>query len=183
MALTDEQLASAALEGDESAFPELFARYQSRLLRFLLTRTRNRADAEDALQDTFINAYRYLASFDPRWRFSTWIYRIGIREAQRIATLPTDSLPDLVDADADPLLHCLRESGRANLWRTAVRCLSSDACAALWLRYVEDMSMRDVARALDKSESWAKVTLMRSRNRLAEELGGDASTTEGKAYG
>ena len=79
--LTDEQLVDASLGGADHAFPELVGRYQERLLRFLLTRSVTRADAEDALQDTFINAFRYLASFDSRWRFSTWIYRIALRNA------------------------------------------------------------------------------------------------------
>jgi len=59
---TDEQLVEASLDGSAGAFDEIVGRYQERLLRFLLTRSSSRADAEDAVQDTFINAYRYLAS-------------------------------------------------------------------------------------------------------------------------
>ena len=170
MTATDEQLVEAALGGDGDAFPELVRRYQSRLFRFLLVRASSRADAEDALQDTFIAAFRYLASFDPRWRFSTWLYRIGLREAARGSQVAAEELPELVDAEADPLAHCIRESGSDNLWRTARRCLAEEAYTALWLRYVEDMSVRDVARAMDRKESWAKVTLMRARERLAKAL-------------
>ena len=71
--VSDEKLVEESLAGSELAFSELVDRYQERLLRFLLTRCRNRADAEDAVQDTFISAYRYLHSYNPRWRFSTWI--------------------------------------------------------------------------------------------------------------
>ena len=60
--LTDEQLVEASLQGSAAAFNEIVERYQQRLLRFLLTRSASRADAEDAIQDTFINAYRYLSS-------------------------------------------------------------------------------------------------------------------------
>lgn len=79
----DEQLVEAALAGSVDAFGELAGRYQERLFRFLLTRCATRADAEDALQDTFLNAFRYLDSYRPRWRFSTWLYRIAIRNADR----------------------------------------------------------------------------------------------------
>lgn len=183
MSPSDEQLAASAASGDKSAFPELVRRYQSRLLRFLMTRSPSRADAEDALQDTFMNAYRYIASFDPRWRFSTWLYRIGIREAAKATRVDSEGVDALADPAADPLAHCLRESGQQNLWSTARRCLSDDAFTAMWLRYVEDMSLRDVARSLEKSESWAKVTLMRSRDRLAAELKADDANTRGKVYG
>jgi RNA polymerase sigma-70 factor (ECF subfamily) len=83
--ITDEQLVEESLAGSALAFTELVERYQERLLRYLLTRATNRADAEDAVQDTFISAYRYLHSFNPQWRFSTWIYRIAIRNAARQA--------------------------------------------------------------------------------------------------
>lgn len=181
---SDEQLVVAAQEGDRDAFRQLVQRYQERLLRFLLVRCRSRADAEDALQEAFTNAYRYVSSFDPRWRFSTWIYRIALREAQRLAEPAAGGDEDIPDPHADPLLACVRESGRHNLWLTARRCLRPEAYAALWLRYVEELSVRDVARVLERSESWAKVTLKRARDRLATELK-DAETAQshGGTYG
>ena len=62
--------------------------------------------------------------------------------------------------------------------------LSADAYDALWLRYVEDQSVREVATALDKSVSWAKVTLMRGRRRLSDELAAGApAALESNSYG
>ena len=82
--MADElQLIDAAKAGSVSAFADLVKSYRVRLLRFLLTRCASYADAEDAVQDTLIAAYRYLHSYDPRWRFSTWLYRIAIRKAQK----------------------------------------------------------------------------------------------------
>jgi RNA polymerase sigma-70 factor (ECF subfamily) len=169
--LTDEQLVDASLDGAEGAFPELVERYQERLLRFLLTRSVSRADAEDALQDTFINAYRYLASFDSRWRFSTWIYRIALRNAARQRRPEWhDSDVELV-GDSDPLQDCIAHSEQENIWLTARRVLREDAYNAMWLRYVEDLSVKEIAVALDKTLSWTKVALLRGRRRLSEELG------------
>lgn len=180
---TDEELVAAALEGSTPAFAELAERYQQRLLRFLLTRCATRADAEDALQDTFLNAYRYLASYRPRWRFSTWLYRIAIRNAAR--RHGGDALPYVEQADesADPLAACIRDSERDNAWYAARRLLAPEAQAALWLRYVEDLPIREVARALGRSQAWTKVTLMRSRRRLQSALADDATPSESKAYG
>lgn len=181
---SDEELVDAACAGNRDAFSELARRYQERLLRFLLTRCRNRADAEDALQDTFINAYRYLDSFDPGRRFSTWIYRIAINAATRQRSIGDTLDAEPVDADSDPLQACILASSRDNLWLTARRVLSPDACTALWLRYVEDMPVRQVADVMQRSSSWAKVTLMRSRDRLEKALTGqDEAVRKGGALG
>lgn len=161
-------------------------RYQQRLLRFLLTRCSSRADAEDALQDTLVNAYRYLHSYDERWRFSTWIYRIGLRNLGRSKSLagPAAAPDELPDSNADPLRDCIAQSERENLWLTAKRVLSDEARTALWLRYVEDMSIRDIAAAMERSVSWTKVSLLRSRGRLGVALGeGPAAGKKGEAYG
>ena len=184
---TDEQLVDASLAGSDGAFEELVCRYQQRLLRFLLTRSASKEDAEDAIQDTFVSAYRYLYSFNPKWRFSTWIYRIALRNIARQAAASRAESEDvelLVDERSDPLQECLDESVLSNVWLTAKHVLPDDAYAAMWLRYVEDMSVKDIAKALDRSVSWAKVTLMRGRRRLESELS-DAPTdpARSESYG
>lgn len=181
--MNDEQLVEGARRGSESAFAELVRRHQERLLRFLLTRCPSRADAEDALQDTFVNAYRYLDSYDPTWRFSTWLYRIAIRNAARVGQPATGEFRDTPDPDAGPLEACIADAERENLWLVAKRCLSPDAYMAMWLRHAEDMSMRDIARALDRTESWAKVTLHRSREALARNLTDGRDRDQRKVYG
>ena len=180
---TDEQLVKEAQDGSTEAFNELVLRYRDKLLRFLLTRCSCHADAEDAIQDTFVNAYRYLDSFNPRWRFSTWIYRIAIRNAAQPARPPSDENVEIADND-DPLSLCIYHGERENMWLTAKRTLSSDAFNAMWLHYVEDLPVKEVSRALSKSVSWTKVTMLRSRRRLTRELaaaGSDGSRSS--SYG
>ena len=182
--ITDEQLVEASLQGTASAFDELVERYQERLLRFLLTRSSCRADAEDAIQDTFISAYRYLASFDPRWRFSTWIYRIALRNLARQRQRAEYESDAALVGDDDPLQDCIDQSERENVWTTAKRLLSDEAYHSMWLRYVEDMSVKEISQALDKSSSWTKVTLFRSRRRLADELAiAEPGTAQRENYG
>jgi len=160
--ITDEQLVEESLAGSTLAFTELVERYQERLLRYLLTRATNRADAEDAVQDTFISAYRYLHSFNPQWRFSTWIYRIAIRNAARQARGDVHDVASIADEDnPGPLEECIAASD-----------------------YVEDMSIKEVAKALDKTQSWTKVTLLRGRRSLSTELSGGTSAAVGReSYG
>ena len=182
--LTDEQLVEASLQGTASAFDELVERYQERLLRFLLTRSSCRADAEDAIQDTFISAYRYLASFDARWRFSTWLYRIALRNLAKQRRPTGQESSEMLVGDDDPLQHCIDQSERENVWMMAKQLLSDEAYTAMWLRYVEDMSVKEIARALDKTLSWTKVTLLRGRRRLAAELAVvEPATAQRESYG
>ena len=182
--MNDElKLVEAARRGSVDAFTELVHGYRAGLFRFLQTRCMNHADAEDALQDTLINAYRYIGSYDPRWRFSTWLYRIAIRNASRLRAENLAELGDLADDGADPLAHCLAESDRDNLWRSAKRVLSDEVFAAMWLRYVEDMSVRDIASVLERSASWTKVNLLRGRRALETEMNATAGNAGSEAYG
>lgn len=176
-------LIDAAKRGSTEAFTRLIARYREGLFRYLLTRSACRADAEDALQDTLMNAYRYLDSYDSRWRFSTWLYRIAIRNAASNRSEPSRDVDDLHDAGANPLEHCIVASERENLWRLARELLTDEVYTAMWLRYVEELSIRDVASVLDRSESWAKVNLMRGRDALDEAVNIEPDRARSTTYG
>ena len=178
---TETQLIAAAQDGSADAFAELVQFYRDKLLRFLLTRCASYADAEDALQDTMINAYRYIRSYDPRWRFSTWLYRIAIRNAGKLQRPGVVELGDLRDEESDPLLQCIKASETENLWLSARRLLNDEVYAAMWLRYVEDLSVNDISVALDRSVSWTKINLMRGRQVLDAAMNETEKTSE--AYG
>jgi len=176
-------LINSAKAGSVAAFTELVRTYRGGLLRFLVTRCSSFADAEDALQDTFINAYRYLHTYDPRWRFSTWLYRIAIRNAGKLRSNLVTELGELRDEENDPLKQCIADSERENLWQSARRLLSDEVYSAMWLRYVEDMSIKDVAAVLNRSNSWTKVNLLRGRRALDAELNRIGPANESEAYG
>ena len=180
--MSDElELITAAKAGSADAFADLVRSYRVRLLKFLMTRCDNHADAEDVLQDTLIAAYKYLNSYDPRWRFSTWLYRIAIRNAQKIRSENVVEFGDLSDEESDPLLHCISASESENLWISARRVLNDDVFAATWLRYAEDMSINDISKALDRTDSWTKVNLLRARKALEVEMNRENKGSE--AYG
>jgi RNA polymerase sigma-70 factor (ECF subfamily) len=176
-------LISAALKGSSEAFANLVGSYQGGLLRFLVTRTASFADAEDALQDTLINAYRYLHSYDASWRFSTWLYRIAVNSATRQRRAATVEIADVGDEEEGPLQQCIAESERENLWVTAQRLLADEVYTAMWLRYVEDMSINDIAAVLERSVSWTKVNLLRGRRALESEMNEQAEAGKSEAYG
>jgi len=180
--VTDEsKLIAAAKAGSADAFCGLAQLYRERLLRFLLTRCSNFADAEDALQDTLIAAFRYIHSYDPRWRFSTWLYRIAIRNAAKLRGVDMVEIGDLRDEESDPLQQCIADSETENLWVSAKRTLSDEVFTAMWLRYAEDMSVNDISTTLDRSVSWTKVNLMRGRRALETQM--NSAANESEAYG
>jgi RNA polymerase sigma-70 factor (ECF subfamily) len=179
-------LIAAAKRGSVSAFTDLVGEYREGLLRFLVTRAASYADAEDALQDTLINAYRYIGSYDAKWRFSTWLYRIAINNLSKMRNVDTDSnveVDDLSEEEGGPLEQCIAAAERENLWLSARKVLNEEVYTALWLRYVEDMSVKDIAAILERSISWTKVNLLRARNELDSELNKAPLAKTRKAYG
>src|SRR6202167_5799471 len=79
-----KNLVAAARSGSSAAFAELREIYARRVYRRLLAMTKNREDAEDALQDTFLRAYMALHTFEERSSFYTWVTRIAINSALMI---------------------------------------------------------------------------------------------------
>src|ERR1700677_729134 len=80
----DEMLASRAKSGDTDAFVELSKRHANRVFQAAYRVTRNRQDAEDALQDALLNAFTHMKNFEGRSTFSTWLTRIAINSALMI---------------------------------------------------------------------------------------------------
>ena len=78
---SDEALAALAAAGDDLAFEALLGRYEARVYRLARRLTGDDADAQDVLQDAFLQVYRKLGSFRGESRFSTWLYRIATNAA------------------------------------------------------------------------------------------------------
>lgn len=169
--LNCEQLAWHSKQGSRAAFAELIDRYGAKLLLFLSYRTNNRHDAEDLVQDTFARAYQNIHLYNERWKFSTWLFTIARRLAsshyRRPHKAPITDEPTASSLDPARLVAA-RES-RDNLWALA-RQLPESQFLALWLRYSEDMSIRQIAGVMGKSQVAAKVLLYRARVNLAQRL-------------
>jgi RNA polymerase sigma-70 factor (ECF subfamily) len=78
---TDERLVFRAKQGDVEAFTELVRSCQERVFRTILSFTRNVQDADDLMQETFLQAYRNLGEFKGRSSFFTWVYRIAVNRS------------------------------------------------------------------------------------------------------
>jgi RNA polymerase sigma-70 factor (ECF subfamily) len=169
---TSEELAVLAQRDNVAAFGELVGRFEDRLFNFLLRRVGSRVEAEDLTQDAFVRAWERIESYDPTWRFSTWLFTIASRLAvsehrRRRPTVVIDSADHVGSEDADIAAsdHAARSGSR--LWALAKSVLRDDQHTALWLRYAEDMSIGEIAKVLGKSHVGVRVALFRARQLLA----------------
>lgn len=177
----DSDLVLAALSGSDSAFEELQRQYSSHIYRKILSITRNREDADDALQDTFLRAYTKLKSFEGRSEFKTWLMQIGINSALVIArkrrtwsrifvepTAPSESESsplDFWDASLDPEQTCDQRQRVDSIVR-AVQKLEPKLRSALEVRIFQGFSMKEISDALGISLPSVKARLHRARNRV-----------------
>lgn len=156
------------------SFSELARRYQVPVVHYVrnLAGGRN-ADAEDVAQEAFLLAWRRIADYNPRFAFSTWLFTIArrtwlnhVRAARRrrsreTAVVAAAPVGIEVEAVADAAERATR------LWKVAKAELSEPELTALWLRYVQDKPLAEIALVLDKPVATAKVILFRARRRLA----------------
>ncbi len=170
-ALSAEELARRSQQGCRASFAELVERYGIRLLRFLRHQTNNLHDAEDLVQDTFIRAYANIDRYRSTYKFSTWLFTIARNLACSRLRRQCRKKPLLKarTAEPGPRQKIVQKETRQSLWATA-QTLSSNQHQALWLRYAEDMPIREIAKVMCKSQVSVKVTLCRARVRLAETL-------------
>jgi RNA polymerase sigma-70 factor (ECF subfamily) len=172
--LSDEELALRAQQGCAASLDQLLRRYQVPVVHFLRHRGA-RADAEDLLQETFLRVFTRLEQYSPRWPFRTWVFTIARHVSinhHRRRPLPSgdQGLPDAESNLLGPAETAALRDGRQRLWAAAARVLTDEESSALWLHYVESLSIREVAAVLGKSWISVKVQIFRSRRKLAPEL-------------
>ena len=175
-ALSSEELARRSQHGCRASFAELVNRYSVRLFHFLCHRMNNAQDVEDLVQETFIRAFEHISSYRSSYCFSTWLFTIArrlaathLRSAKR-----AQPVPEARSAESGPLEAMVRREATQNIW-TAARELSANQYQVLWLRYAEEMPIKQVARVMGKSQVGVRVLLHRARAELGEALAEAAS--------
>jgi RNA polymerase sigma-70 factor (ECF subfamily) len=170
----DAILVERARTGDAEAFRELVERYSARIFRLAWRILGDEASAEDAVQETFLRAYRSLARFDARSQVGTWLHRIAantsieiLRKQQRLHAQPEPPLPSSPDPGPDRLALS-QEVERAV--RGALADLSPMERAAFILRHFEDRSIAEICGALGLRESAGKQAVFRAVKKLRRVL-------------
>jgi len=168
--LSDEEIATRAAEGSLGSFEELVFRYGARLHHFLRHKIQTDQDIEDLVQETFLKAFRNIARFDPGQKFSTWLYTIAVRQTiSHYRTKRPWALLMLKNPTLDPQEVMIQKEQSQNLWRQA-KTLQPKEFEALWLRYAEDMSVKDIAQVMKKKPITVRVLLHRARLNLAKKI-------------
>ena len=174
---TDEELAARAAAGSRPAFEELVSRYSLRLFHFLRSRSQSDEDIEDLVQETFLKAYRNIGRYDPQRRFSTWLYTVAIRlsisrqRSRRERPLPLDpeGAEHTSPGPQESLVRAEETRAAGNIWLIA-RTMKPSEYQVLWLRYAEEMPVKEIARSMKKSPVGVRVLLHRSRMKLGKKL-------------
>jgi RNA polymerase sigma-70 factor (ECF subfamily) len=179
--LGQEHLVSAAQAGSPAAFDALCEIYSQRIYRQLLNITKNREDAQDALQDTFLRAYLALHTFEGRSTFYSWLTRIAINSALMVLRKrharaevsfdgPNETEErtmgiDVKDNGPSPEQICDHHQRCARVLRSMGK-LRPHMRQMLEMQITQSYSIREIAQALGVSEAAVKSSLSRARARL-----------------
>ena len=166
-------LAASLRMGQEAAWERLVRDSTARLLAVARRILRNEFDAEEAVQEAFLAAYRNLGQFDGRAALTTWLHRITVnaalsrlRRRERAASMHEHPLGRAAEAAYEPA----EQADLARVVWAAVAELAEDQRVVLVLRDVEQLSSREVAEALGLSDAAVRQRLHRARQAVAERL-------------
>lgn len=176
---TEDELIRDALQGDSQAYGQLVLTYQDRLFSAMLHVVGSAEEAEDVVQDSFVQAYIKLHTFQGNSRFFTWLYRIAFNNAlsrrRRLrTTMSIDQNRELTgrepeDRHESPDEPLLREE-RVAMVRAAMVRLTEEHRTILVLREMQEMAYEDIAEVLSINIGTVRSRLSRARNQLREYL-------------
>jgi RNA polymerase sigma-70 factor, ECF subfamily len=191
--LSDEQVVTQVLGGQTALFEVLMRRHNERVYRAARAIVKDEREAEDVMQQAYVNAYSHLRQFDGRSKFSTWLTRIAIHEALarvrrqgRYTDIEPDDLstwefPMAAISNADPERQAFAQE-LGVLLESAIDRLPDGAREVFMLRQVEGMSTEEVATALGVSEDVVKTRLSRARATLRRDLYDRAGMVSGETF-
>jgi RNA polymerase sigma-70 factor, ECF subfamily len=160
-------------KGDQDAFRLLIERYNRVLFGTAYLMTRDRQQAEDAVQDALIQVWKHLPSLRLRGSFEAWLIRILINEVnkkyrkKRLPTIPLDQAIEIGDCLDDPGEAAILHEEQLNL-RKALQILPPEQREVVVLRYFSDLSVPEIATVTGQREGTVKSRLSRAVVRLGE---------------
>ena len=176
----EENLIERSLGGDGAAFGELYDRYHASIYRFILLRTGHKEEAEDLAHQVFLSAWEHMSGYvDKGYPFGSWLYRIARnrvvdhyrvkRDTTALDAPETAELAGAADLESDADRALVMERVER-----ALRTLAPDHQEVIILRFVEELSLREAATAMERSEGAVKLLQHRAikalRDKLAENL-------------
>jgi RNA polymerase sigma-70 factor (ECF subfamily) len=173
---TDTRLIERIRDGDSEAFRQLVERHKDVSLSLAFSILKDKALAEDALQEAFIKVFRKLHSFNSKAAFTTWLYRIVVNTSynvlkqqkyhEDISTIPNNDF----GISSDGPFNSLKEEAQRYYIQLAMASLASDEALVLRLFYLCELSIREVQEVTRFSNSKIKVCLHRGRKNMYQAL-------------
>ena len=186
--VSDHELVTRAQQGSEKAYRELLVRYERPVFSIIYRMIRDREQAEDLAQETFVRVFNHIDRYDPRYKFSSWIFKIatnltidhirrkelntvsidGSRNATTAEQIEATSIT-IASPDENPeeLLEA-KELGEEI--EEAIGKLRPEYRAAILLRHVDGREYQEIAEILSLPLGTVKTYIHRGRNELREQL-------------
>jgi len=174
--LTDQELVQRTLAGELSAFEKLVCRYQQAVFSIVFRILRNKEEAEDIVQESFIKCYQSLDKYDQGRPFTPWLYRIAsnlaltrVRQLKKQRLIPWETASSqLADRNAvNPAasLEAVEIKQEVSSYLAKLKPLDQ---LVIILRYYQDLNYDEIACILDTTHNNVEVRLCRARQRLRQ---------------
>jgi RNA polymerase sigma-70 factor (ECF subfamily) len=174
-AISDQHYIDKILRGETNAFTALVDRYKDMIFSLSLKMLKNREEAEEVAQDTFIKIFNSLSKFKGDSKFSTWIYKIAYNTClDRLKKNKKEDLNISIDEFSahliktmDNALSALEDKERKQKIQNCLNLLPGDENFLLTLFYFEEQSLEEIGKIMSINANNVKVKLFRSRQKLA----------------
>ncbi|MBM1107937.1 sigma-70 family RNA polymerase sigma factor [Aurantibacter crassamenti] len=188
---TDQFYIDAVLNGDTKAFAVLVNRYRNMVFTLTVQLLKNREEAEEIAQDTFVKIYKNLNTFNGDSKFSTWVYRIAynacldrIKKNKKHET--TISINEYNESQINSLetaFDIMDRTDREQAIKSCLQKLPEDDSVLITLFYFEELSLTEISKVIGISANNVKIKLYRARKRLATILEKSLEPTILENYG
>lgn len=177
--LSDKELVEKAKKGDDNAFEQLLFRYEKQIFGYLLRFVNQKENAEDVTQETFIKVYRSLATFDPEYKFKTWLYTVAthtaydwLRKAKRNHELfiIDDPENEFETIDESTAYNDLEMKENKELIDNAIQKIKPAYQTVIQMFYRDELSYEEIAQVLNLPLNTVKTHLSRAKKALSKEL-------------
>ena len=170
----DQLYITKVINGDTNAFAYLVDNYKDMVYSLAYKMTKNREEAEEISQDTFIKAYKNLDKFKGDSKFSTWLYRIGYHAAldsikknkRHQNSFEINDITFNQIKSVENILEGIERKERAKIMNVCLDKLPDEERSIIWMFYYDELSLKEIIEVTGLSEANIKVKLHRARKRL-----------------
>lgn len=170
----DQLYIAKVINGDSKAFAYLVDNYKNMVFTLAFKMTKNREEAEEVSQDTFIKAYKNLKKFKGDSKFSTWLYKIAYhtcldtikKNKNHNNSFEINEVTFNQIKSVEDTLQTIERKERAQILDACLMQLQDDERSLIWMFYYQELSLKEIIEVTSMSEANIKVKLHRARKKL-----------------